>query len=172
MADYELKTKAWVPINRTSLFESFSDAFNLEVLTPPFLGFSIITSSPIEMKIGQIIDYRLKLHGLPIRWRTEITAWEPPLRFEDSQLRGPYSSWVHTHTFEEVDGGTLMTDIVRYSVPGGALVHGLFVKRDLLRIFAYRQKQLPKLLGGDALSYFSDPISIQRLTSHHCKDAA
>ena len=93
MADYELKTKAWVPINRTSLFESFSDAFNLEVLTPPFLGFSIITSSPIEMKIGQIIDYRLKLHGLPIRWRTEITAWEPPFRFEDSLLRGPYRLW-------------------------------------------------------------------------------
>lgn len=162
---FELRVTAWVPLERSKVFAAFADACNLEVLTPPFLGFSVVTPKPIEMKSGQIIDYRLRLHGLPVRWQTEITCCEPPTRFEDTQVRGPYSHWVHTHTFQDLDGGTLMKDVVRYSVPGGTLIHWLFVKRDLLRIFKYRQKQLPKLLGVNEKLCRLAPVSICRANS-------
>jgi len=158
-SEHQLRTSLWVPLDRSDVFESFSDAANLESLTPPFLHFSVTTPMPIDMKRGQLIDYRLWLHGLPIRWRTEITNWEPPFRFEDSQLRGPYSLWVHAHTFEELNGGTLVRDVVRYAAPGGAIVHRLFVKPNLMRIFKFRQSRLPELLGVDPDS--CDPGGIQ-----------
>lgn len=129
------------------MFALFSDAFQLERLTPPWLRFRVLTPGPISMREGQLIDYQLKLHGLPVRWRTEITDWEPPFLFRDSQRRGPYLLWEHTHTFEESDGGTLVCDQVKYRVPGGFLINRLFVQRDLLRIFNYRHDQFPKLLG-------------------------
>jgi ligand-binding SRPBCC domain-containing protein len=166
MPHYELKTSVWVPRNCSNVFELFSDAFNLESLTPPFLRFSVITPAPIEMSCGSLIDYSLSLHGLPIRWRTEITSWDPPVRFQDSQVRGPYSLWVHTHTFEDADGGTLMHDVVRYAVLGGRFVHWLLVKRDLLQIFEYRQQQLPNLLGLDASSCRFQPIEIGRASDN------
>ena len=99
------------------------------------------------MRAGTLIDYRLRLHGFPIRWRTEITLWEPPVRFADTQLRGPYRLWEHTHTFVEKDGGTLCRDEVRYAVPGGALIERLFVRRDVEKIFAFRQETMRRRLG-------------------------
>jgi ligand-binding SRPBCC domain-containing protein len=160
---YQLKTKLWLPASCPSVFALFADAFKLEDLTPPFLGFRVVTPEPIDMKLGRLIDYRLKLHGLPIGWRTEITEWEPPFRFEDSQIRGPYSMWIHSHTFEESGSGTLVRDSVRYSVPGGPLIHALMVKRDLRRIFEYRCAQLPRLLGFDPTECEAGEVEISRL---------
>ena len=128
---------------REQVFEFFSKAENLDKVTPNWLNFKIITSTPIEMKKGAIIDYKLKLYGMPVKWQTEITEWQPPYRFIDVQVKGPYRLWVHEHIFEERDGGTLMTDRVQYLAPGYFLepiVHKLFVLRDVDRIFRYREK--------------------------------
>ena len=150
MSRFSLTSEQWLPMPRTAVFEFFADAFQLESITPKWLRFHVTTPPPIEMQRGTLIDYRLRLRGVPIRWRTEITAWEPPFRFEDSQLRGPYRLWEHEHVFEDRDGGTLMRDRVRYDLVGGRLVHNLLVKPDLRRIFEFRQQQIPRLLGlGD-----------------------
>lgn len=139
---YRLTTELRLPTPLVEVFRFFSDADNLERITPPWLHFSVQTPAPIEMKRGAFIDYRLRLHGIPIRWRTEITAWEPPFRFVDEQLRGPYRYWRHEHTFEEQDGDTIARDQVDYSVPGGVLIHWLMVKSDVRRIFEYRSQIL------------------------------
>lgn len=148
MRVHELTASTFLPRPREEVFAFFSDASNLEVLTPPWLSFRILTARPLAMAKGTLIDYRLRLRGLPVRWSSEITAWEPPLRFVDEQRRGPYSLWVHEHVFEEVAGGTLCTDRVRYAVPGGTLVHRLLVGPDLRKIFAYRGRKLHQLFGG------------------------
>lgn len=132
------------------VFEFFSRARNLEALTPPWLSFSVLTPEPIEMQPGTLIDYRLRLHGVPLRWRTLIEAWEPGRRFVDRQLRGPYQLWHHTHTFEPVSGGTLVGDRVRYAIPlgpAGRLADRLFVARDLERVFEFRRQAVLRLLG-------------------------
>ena len=101
------------------------------------------------MHLGTLIDYKLRVHGLPLKWRSEITAWEPPTCFVDEQRRGPYRTWIHEHRFEESGKGTLCTDFVRYSVWGGAEVNWL-VRRDVKRIFAFRTRQLRQLFGAPA----------------------
>jgi ligand-binding SRPBCC domain-containing protein len=106
-----------------------------------------VSPGRIEMKPGTVIDYKLRVHGVPLRWRTLIREWQPPHRFVDEQVRGPYRRWIHEHTFIEKDGGTLARDQVRYSVPGGALIHALFVRRDVERIFAFRRKTLAEFFG-------------------------
>jgi ligand-binding SRPBCC domain-containing protein len=116
------------------------------------LDFRVVTPEPIEMQVGTLIDYRLKLRGLPFGWRTRITAWEPPHRFEDTQLKGPYRLWVHEHTFEPHPQGTLCTDRVRYAVPGGPLVHWLLVRRDVEAIFDYRERVLRDIFQDPALN--------------------
>lgn len=129
-------------------FQFFADAFNLEAITPPWLRFRVTTERPIDMRPGALIEYRLRLHGVPIRWRTRIATWEPGVRFEDVQLRGPYRLWHHTHTFEPDGDGTLMRDVVRYSLPlgpAGELAHSLFVRRDLERIFDYRRNTVAEM---------------------------
>ena len=161
MSRFSLTAQQWFPLPRADVFAFFADAFQLEAITPPWLNFQVRTPRPIQMRVGRLIDYRLKLHGIPIRWRTEITQWEPPFRFEDSQLRGPYRLWQHEHVFEERDGGTLMTDRVRYDLIGGKLVHSIFVRPDLQRIFAYRQQEIPRLLGlGDEACCCCRPVEI------------
>ena len=125
-----------------AVFPFFADARNLEALTPPWVRFEISTPSPIEMRAGALIDYRLRVHGLPLRWRSEITAWDPPYRFVDEQRRGPYRAWRHEHRFTAEGGGTLVEDDVTYAVLGGAIVDRLFVRRDLERIFAFRREAL------------------------------
>ena len=147
MSVFALRNEVWLPRPIDEVFEFFSDAYNLETLTPPILRFEVLTPDPIRMETGTLIDYKLRLRGLPVRWQSEITAWEPPHRFVDEQRRGPYSMWVHEHTFVEKDGGTLAKDNVDYSVPGGALVNRLFVARDVRKIFEYRTERLLEALG-------------------------
>ena len=137
----------WVPTPLDETFAFFADAFNLERITPPLLRFRIVTPAPIRMRAGTLIDYRLRLRGLPVRWRTEITEWEPPHAFTDTQLRGPYRKWVHRHDFRAEGGGTRFDDTVVYAVPGGRLVDRLIVRPDLTRIFEYRRRVIGELLG-------------------------
>ena len=132
------------------VFDFFSAAENLDLLTPPWVRFSILTPLPIEMAVGTIIDYRIRLRGVPVTWRSEITEWQPPLAFCDEQRRGPYRFWIHRHTFQETPDGTLVTDHVDYGVLGGALVNRLFVARELRRIFDYRKARLTELFSDDA----------------------
>ena len=141
-----MQTELWLSRPRTEVFLFFAEARNLETLAPAWLKFEVLTPAPIEMRSGTLIDYRIRVHGFPIRWRTEITAWDPPHRFVDVQLRGPYTLWHHTHTFEERDGGTFCLDHVRYRPRGGALIYWLFVRRDVERIFQYRQQRLRELI--------------------------
>jgi ligand-binding SRPBCC domain-containing protein len=141
------QAEVWLPKKPEEVFMFFSEAQNLQALTPDWLDFEVLTPRPIEMRPGALIDYRLRLHGFPIRWRTEITTWEPPHRFVDEQKRGPYRVWHHEHRFEPRDGGTLASDLVRYAAPGGKLIDWLFVRRDVERIFAFRRKKLLELFG-------------------------
>jgi len=132
-------------------FEFFADAFNLEAITPPWLKFAVDTPGPIDMRPGTLIGYRLRLHGVPVRWLTRIAAWEPGRRFEDVQVRGPYRLWHHSHTFEAHEAGTLMRDRVRYALPLGPLgelAHRALVRRDLRRIFDYRAEAVASRLGA------------------------
>ena len=126
------------------VFPYFAEALNLEEITPPWLGFRVLTPEPIEMRAGAMIDYRLELHRLALRWRTEIVLWDPPRRFVDVQLSGPYLLWHHTHDFEPAPGGgTTMRDTVRYALtfgPLGAIAHRALVRRDLAAIFDFRQE--------------------------------
>jgi len=147
MTTFTLETEQWLPREPEELFRFFADATNLEQLTPPWLHFHI-TRLPGEMRKGARIEYRLRLHGIPLRWHSEITDWAPPLRFADTQIRGPYRSWIHEHCFERRDGGTRMRDRVRYEVTGGALVRKFIVAPDLARIFQFRKDRLTSFFGG------------------------
>ncbi|MBM3878513.1 MAG: SRPBCC family protein [Verrucomicrobia bacterium] len=148
MRELTLHTELWLPRPRDEVFPFFADARNLGVITPPWLRFEVLTPAPIVMRCGALIDYRIRVHGVPLRWRTEIAAWDPPHRFVDVQRRGPYRLWHHTHTFSERDGGTLCADRVRYWPWGGRVVDWLFVRRDVKRIFEYRQARLRELFGS------------------------
>ena len=161
-ATFELSTVAWLPRPIDEVFPFFGDAHNLDVLTPPWLHFEILTPPPIEMRVGAVIDYRISLRGLPMTWRTRITEWEPNRRFVDEQLRGPYREWIHTHHFEDVGGGTLMTDTVRYRVPGGRLVNRLFVQRDVTRIFRYRLEAL-RIHFGCGTSHHDVDVTVRHV---------
>jgi len=141
----EYKSQLWLPRSRDEVFAFFSDAANLNAITPAWLHFRMVTASPIQMRVGTLIDYRMRIRGVPVSWRTRVTVWEPPRRFIDEQLRGPYRFWRHEHEFEAKDGGTLVHDVVRYAVPFDFIAHPLFVRRDVERIFAYRQQQLSAL---------------------------
>ena len=144
-----LHTSMHLPLPRPEVFAFFADAANLEAITPPELHFQIITPLPITMQKGAIIDYRLRLRGIPFSWRTRIAEWESPLRFVDEQVRGPYALWEHTHTFTTApDGGTMVQDTVRYQLPLGSLgaMALPLVQRDLTRIFGYREVRVRQLL--------------------------
>ena len=138
MKTFTLTNELWLPQPPQEVFKFFADAFNLEHLTPPSLRFEILTPPPIEMRVGLLLDYRVRLRGVPMRWQSEITAWQPPHCFVDEQRRGPYRLWIHEHTFSAQNGGTLAKDFVRYATPGGAIVQRLFVAAELNRIFDYR----------------------------------
>jgi len=145
-----IEREQWVAAPIERVFAFFSDAANLEALTPPWLRFRIVTPTPIEMRPGARIEYRIDWRVVPIRWLTEIVEWSPPQRFVDVEVRGPYKLWHHTHTFASVDGGTLVRDIVRYALPLGilgTLAHRLAVRRDVERVFDYRAERIAALFG-------------------------
>jgi ligand-binding SRPBCC domain-containing protein len=152
MKIYQLKTELWLPRPRAEVFQFFADPVNLERLTPGWLRFEVITETPRVITEGVRLNYRLRIHGVPIKWQSEITAWNPPQRFIDEQTKGPYKLWVHEHTFMDHEGGTLVCDNVRYSVFCGPLVKTFLVGPDLDRIFKYRHKVLQTLFspGTDA----------------------
>ncbi len=134
-----------IPAPIEDVFPFFQQPANLERLTPPMLGMHILTPEPAPMHPGAIIDYIVKIRGLPMRWTTCISEYDPPHRFVDVQLRGPYSFWHHTHEFRSVDEGTEVIDRVRYLVPFGPLgqiAHALMIRRDIESIFDYRRKVL------------------------------
>ena len=139
-------TDIWLPRPRDEVFQFFSNAANLEALTPPWLQFQILTPD-IALRAGARITYRLRLYGIPFRWQSAISAWEPPQRFVDEQRRGPYRRWVHTHTFTDERGGTRVADAVDFEVPFAWLA-GRLVMRDVRRIFAFRTAVLVKLFGS------------------------
>lgn len=148
MKIYELKREQFIPRPLSEVFAFFQNPGNLALITPPSLGFKILTPEPLIMKSGLHIDYTIRLFGLPVRWTSKITDYRPPVVFIDEQARGPYAYWHHTHLFEETDGGTLMTDVVRYAIPFGFLgewARFLFVKRDLERIFNFRGEVVRKI---------------------------
>ena len=123
---------------------------NLEQITPEFLGFRVLTEPPIEMGAGTLIDYRIRLFGVPMKWRTLIESYDPPHMFVDTQIKGPYKLWHHTHRFRPVDNGTEMTDSVRYQIgfgPFGEIARSIFVKRTLKQIFDHRNRRIKELLG-------------------------
>src|SRR5512137_1582601 len=145
-----LERSQLVPLPRPEVFAFFGNARNLEAITPDFLHFEILPPVPARMSEGVIIDYRLSLFGVPFRWRTRIAAWVPGVRFVDVQERGPYALWHHTHTFEDVEGGTRVSDRVEYRLPLGPLgeaAHPILVRRTLERIFDHRRERVAALLG-------------------------
>jgi ligand-binding SRPBCC domain-containing protein len=142
MATHHFRRDLELRLPREEVFPFFADAANLGRITPPWLHFRMVTELPIEMRVGALISYRIRMRGIPLRWTTKITAWEPPWRFVDEQLSGPFRLWVHEHTFEETSNGTLVRDHVEYRVPGGSLVNRFFVRPDMERIFNFREQQL------------------------------
>ena len=157
MKTFLLKSSLWLPRPREEIFPFFADPGNLERITPSWLRFKVLKTSSPSIEQGALIDYRLRLRGLPIRWQSEISAWEPPFRFVDEQRKGPYRLWIHQHLFTEKDGGTQIEDLVEYAVLGGSLINRLLVKRDLEKIFAYRCKVLQELFSagtGDSSAHF------------------
>lgn len=142
MAEHTLSRSLTINVPREHVFPFFADAGNLELITPPELGFDIQTPQPIPMHKGTLIDYTLSMRGIPIKWKTEITEWDPPNGFVDEQIRGPYSQWIHTHRFNAISpDSTLIEDEVKYRLPFepfGDLAHFL-VERELTRIFEYRR---------------------------------
>ncbi|RQV92976.1 MAG: CDP-paratose 2-epimerase [Calditrichaeota bacterium] len=132
------------------VFSFFSNAENLQVITPPNLQFRILTPTPIEMKSGALIDYRIRLFGVPFHWKTEIMEWQPPVKFVDNQISGPYRQWIHTHSFEETKDGVIMTDLVHYKLYGWFLkniINRYFVAPQIRKIFEFRREKLHHILN-------------------------
>ena len=154
MRCHTLRREQWVAAPLQHIFPFSAQPENLALITPASLDFRLLTPLPVDMEKGRIIDYTIRLMGLPVRWRTMITSYEPPRCFVDEQICGPYSFWHHTHRFEPRDGGTLLYDEVRYVLPMAligpvrGLIHTLYVRPSLERIFDYREQVFTRLFGG------------------------
>ncbi len=151
MEKFRFKTKQQIDKPIQDIFPFFSKVENLEILTPDWLNFKILTPLPIEIKTGTIIKYRIRLYGIPLYWKTKITLWDPPHRFIDEQIKGPYSVWIHEHRFEAKDGKTTMIDTVDYDIPGWifkTVVHRIFVEKQVDSIFKFRQKKIKEHFSG------------------------
>jgi ligand-binding SRPBCC domain-containing protein len=163
MRVYRLTRSQWVARPLQRIFPFFAQPENLVLITPPSLGFRLLTPEPVNMEQGRHIDYTLRVLGLPIRWRTLISHYDPPHCFVDEQLAGPYSFWHHTHRFSEQRGGTLLEDEVRYALPAllpwpvTGIVHVLYVRPMLERIFHYRAQVYARLFGGSGSA--AEPVA-------------
>ncbi|MGH2869433.1 MAG: SRPBCC family protein [Solirubrobacteraceae bacterium] len=150
MRTHRLEREQFLAHPVEQVFSFFAEARNLERLTPSWLSFQVLTPDPIEMNVGTLIDYRLRVHGLPLRWTSRIEEWVPGHAFIDRQVKGPYRLWHHRHNFEARGRGTAVHDVVDYALPlgfAGELAHPLFVRRDLARIFAFRHEAVKRLLA-------------------------
>lgn len=147
MATFHLHARQFVAHPLDEVFAFFSEAQNLGEITPPWLRFQII-SDDFDMRTGLLLDYKISMRGIPMKWRTEITEWAPPFRFADRQLRGPYSLWLHTHLFRAEGDWTWVEDHVEYASIGGALANSLFLKPQLRQIFGYRQQVIGERFGN------------------------
>lgn len=148
-----VRAAQWIRSPIGEVFAFFADAHNLERITPPFIGFHVLAVSTPAIGEGTQIDYRLRLHGLPIRWTSRIEDWKPPYFFKDRQIRGPYREWLHEHEFRESDGGTLILDRVRYGLPLdplGSWIAGRWVAVDIENIFNYRVDRITEILAQGA----------------------
>ncbi|MDX2132365.1 MAG: SRPBCC family protein [Planctomycetota bacterium] len=154
-----LITSLDLPYPPAEVFPFFADAANLDAITPPHLRFRILTPPPIRMQVGTLIDYSIRLRGVPMGWRTRISAWDPPHRFVDEQIRGPYALWVHEHTFEPTPTGTRCRDVVRYAHHGGPLVERLLVRPDIERIFAFRNAALARRFAAPPITLGPAPLT-------------
>ncbi len=148
MRMFEYRDEIWLPRPLEEVFSFFADARNLERITPPWLHFRIVSVLPDPIEEGSRILYRLRLHGIPFSWESEITRWRPPFEFVDVQRRGPYRIWYHRHRFEPRNGGTLARDDVRYAVPGGWFVDRFFVGKEVREIFAFRREALRRIFSN------------------------
>tara|TARA_B100000029_G_scaffold511935_1_gene607236 strand:+ start:1600 stop:2091 length:492 start_codon:yes stop_codon:yes gene_type:complete len=144
---FELFAEQYISCSIKEVFNFYSEAKNLNLITPPFLDFNIFSQSS-SINESTIFQYRLKIHGIPVKWKSLIKEWSPPNKFVDIQLSGPFIKWHHVHLFSSLGDKTKITDKVEYIVPGGALIHNLFVKRDLLNIFNYRKRALNKFFSS------------------------
>ena len=152
MRVFSFSSGTWIAKPLNDVFPFFSEARNLEHLTPAWLRFQVLTRSPIEMAVGARIDYRLRLRGIPIAWQSEITAWEPSVRFVDEQRRGPYRLWVHEHRFREENGMTFAERFRALRGAGGWIANRLLVRRDVRKIFEYRREKVRQIFGPVASS--------------------
>lgn len=163
MPDHILESRLWLARPRPEVFAFFAAPENLAALTPPWLALTLLTPLPIRVEAGTVLDYQIRWLGLPLRWRAMIREYDPPYRFVDVQLRGPYARWEHRHLFLEgaPDGradapvGTWVEDRVTYRLPlgpAGRMVHALLVKRQLSAIFAHRRERLLQRFGGGTLA--------------------
>lgn len=161
---YTLKRTQGFSHSRDTVFKFFESPEHLALITPPWLDFHILTPTPITMRQGTLIDYTIRWLTVPVRWTTLITSYEPPYRFVDEQIRGPYSLWHHSHTFVEKDGVTEMHDEVQYALPAGVfgrVAHAALVRKQLEEIFDYRSHVIGRFFGDD-----SAPSSAKKNTTH------
>lgn len=146
---HTLRRRQWLPRGLRETFAFFAEPENLPRITPPWLGFRIVTPSPIAMRRGLTIDYRVRVLGWPRPWRSVISEYDPPLSFRDEQVIGPYRRWDHRHQFTESEGGTIVEDVVTYEPPlgaVGAVLDRLFIRRQLRDIFDFRRREIERLL--------------------------
>tara|TARA_B100000242_G_scaffold285821_1_gene250697 strand:+ start:1124 stop:1891 length:768 start_codon:yes stop_codon:yes gene_type:complete len=144
---FKLYTEQLIHKEIESVFEFYATPNNLNLITPKFLNFKILGDKVDTTSEGMIFKYRLNLHKFPVFWKSKIEEWDPPIKFVDKQLIGPYLKWHHQHHFERIEKNTKVIDIVNYIVPGGSLIHNLFVKKDLINIFNYRKEALDKIFN-------------------------
>lgn len=143
---YEIRF--WLPSTRQRTFDFLSDVRNLDRLTPPWLRFEVLTPTPMILDVGAVVDYRLRWHGLPLRWQSAVTLWEPRRRVAYEQRRGPYRRWVHEQVCEDHDGGTLVSDRIEWSVFGGFLARR-WVAAEVRELFEHRAEAARRLLEKD-----------------------